>query len=186
MEKYLPLVKNVLKRLAFALPVFMIGLTLINAGNAIQVPSDYLTTYSFQSGTKIREYVGGDAYNFIIGASLVGGEISGKLAAKAIYDVGGKLLMGLSVLVFATVSFKEKGEAVKAEGDESQAEKQAETPVEAELPETVEETVFEEELDVAAEEETQQRTRSRSRERASLNEEAAQPQEEMPQENEAE
>ena len=45
-------------------------------------PGKHIASY----GTgKMEEYVGGDAYNFIIEAALRGGEISGALTAKAIY-----------------------------------------------------------------------------------------------------
>ena len=39
----------------------------------------------------IDEYVGGDAYNYIIGASLVAGKTAGVIAAKAISIVGGAI-----------------------------------------------------------------------------------------------
>lgn len=45
----------------------------------------------------MQEYVGGDAYNFIIEASLRGGEISGALTAKAIYFAAAGILAVLSV-----------------------------------------------------------------------------------------
>ena len=46
------------------------------------------------------EYVGGDAYNYIVEASLRGGEISGALTAKAIYFgiAGILLILSLSFL----------------------------------------------------------------------------------------
>ena len=49
---------------------------------ATPVPDKYIKSY----GTgKMYEYVGGDAYNFIIEASLRGGEIAGAQTSKAIY-----------------------------------------------------------------------------------------------------
>ena len=43
--------------------------------------------------TAIDEYVGGDAYNYIIGATLVAGKISGTMITKAIFVVGGTLCL---------------------------------------------------------------------------------------------
>ena len=69
-----------------------IGVLLVCIGLFMPVPSKELTTYSFMADegySVIEEYVGGDAYNYIIGASLVGGEIAGTKAQKAIYTVAG-------------------------------------------------------------------------------------------------
>ena len=81
------------------------GVFLILVGLFIQVPGGALTTYESLDGIKtdnyvlddeyssIDEYVGGDAYNYIIGASLVAGRISGAMTMKAIYIVGGALCL---------------------------------------------------------------------------------------------
>ena len=65
------------------------------------VPGDHLTTYkslSNESGySYIEEYVGGDAYNYITGASLVGGHIAGAMAAKSIFAVGGLILLAMGI-----------------------------------------------------------------------------------------
>ncbi len=47
-----------------------------------QIPDKYIKSYG---NDKMQEYVGGDAYNFIIEASLRGGEIAGAQTTKAIY-----------------------------------------------------------------------------------------------------
>lgn len=44
-----------------------------------------------------KEYVGGDAYNYIIEASIRGGEIAGAMVTKAIYIVFGSFLEILSI-----------------------------------------------------------------------------------------
>lgn len=51
----------------------------------------------------IDEYVGGDAYNYIIGASLVGGRISGFIAGKTVATVAGAMCVcaGAVMLVIA-------------------------------------------------------------------------------------
>ena len=73
-----------------------VGVLLLCIGLFMPVPSKELTTYSFMADegySVIEEYVGGDAYNYIIGASLVGGEIAGAKAQKAIYTVAGLLFI---------------------------------------------------------------------------------------------
>ena len=59
------------------------------------------TYYVFDNKfSAIDEYVGGDAYNFIIGASLVAGKMSGAMVSKSIYITGGLLSIcaGLTML----------------------------------------------------------------------------------------
>ncbi len=76
--------------------IMAIGTLLVCIGLFLPVPSKELTTYSFMEDSGysvIEEYVGGDAYNYIIGASLVGGEIAGVKAQKAIYTVSGLSLI---------------------------------------------------------------------------------------------
>lgn len=45
-----------------------------------------------------KEYVGGDAYNYIIEAGIRGGEISGTSTSKAIYIVGGSIICFISLM----------------------------------------------------------------------------------------
>lgn len=87
---------------AYIYPI-IIGLVLIFIGLITPIPGGALTTYQSLEGTAttdysfsnkystIDEYVGGDAYNYIIGASLVAGKLSGAMTSKAIYIVGGTL-----------------------------------------------------------------------------------------------
>lgn len=87
---------------AYAWPL-IIGAVLILVGLIIQVPGGVLTTLETRNGestdnyvfddeySSIDEYVGGDAYNYIIGASLVAGKISGTMTVKAVCIVGGLL-----------------------------------------------------------------------------------------------
>ena len=95
----------------------IIGLVLIVVGLIIQVPGGAVTTRESLDGhstdyyvfdnkySSIDEYVGGDAYNYIIGASLVAGKISGTMTTKAIFIVGGIMCVcfGLTLLM---VTFK--------------------------------------------------------------------------------
>ena len=50
------------------------------------------------TASSIREYVGGDAYNYIIGASLVGAKISGLIMTKAVYTAAGVLVICLGLI----------------------------------------------------------------------------------------
>ena len=93
---------------AYLCPI-VVGIILILVGLIIQIPGGALTTYKSLDGYKtenyvfdnkyssIDEYVGGDAYNYIIGASLVAGKISGAMTAKAVFIVGGSLCLCLGI-----------------------------------------------------------------------------------------
>ena len=94
------------KKRGAALAVIIVGIALIAVGLIIAVPGDRLTTYESLGGSDgysyIREYVGGDAYNYIMGASLVAGHISGAMTMKAVFIAVGALVacIGLLALVF--------------------------------------------------------------------------------------
>ena len=81
--------------------VIAIGIVLVCIGLLLQVPSKELTTYSFMEDSGysvIEEYVGGDAYNYIIGAALVAGEIAGVMVQKAIFISVGLLIFCIGLL----------------------------------------------------------------------------------------
>lgn len=110
----------------------MIGLILILIGLIIQIPGGALTTYKFMNGesaggyafdnkySSIDEYVGGDAYNFIIGASLVGGKIAGTIAAKAVAMVGGAICICFGVTLRMLEQEKDAVKMVASENTESE------------------------------------------------------------------
>ena len=91
----------------------LLGLILILAGVFLPIPGGALTTSEYSNGKKtdyyvfddkyssIDEYVGGDAYNYIIGASLVAGKMSGAIASKAIFIAGGVVCLCLGVTLKA-------------------------------------------------------------------------------------
>lgn len=88
-------------RNATAYFVIAIGIVLVCIGLLLQVPSKELTTYSIlkDSGySVIEEYVGGDAYNYIIGAALVAGEIAGAMIQKAVFISIGLLIVCIGML----------------------------------------------------------------------------------------
>lgn len=100
------------KKRTAALVVIAAGIILITASLVISVPGDYLTTYESLGGSNgfsyIREYVGGDAYNYITGASLVAGHISGTMAMKAIFIAVGVLVTCTGLLAFAFIADQPK------------------------------------------------------------------------------
>ncbi|MGN0707192.1 MAG: hypothetical protein ACI4JC_04260 [Faecalibacterium sp.] len=87
----------------------IIGVLLVLVGLAIQIPGGARTTYERLDGestdyyvfdnkySAIDEYVGGDAYNYIIGTCLVTGKTAGTMAAKAISMVGGTMCICLGI-----------------------------------------------------------------------------------------
>ncbi len=110
--------------------IMIIGIALFIVGLFIKIPAKALNTYNFSSKyakeySHIDEYVGGDAYNFIIGAALVGGEIAGAKTQKAVFITGGLLIASMGALVY----FKDRpeGAATKAESGENDMAAQAQT-----------------------------------------------------------
>lgn len=103
------------KKRTAALVVIAAGIILIIAGLIIAVPGDHLTTYESLGGSDgysyIREYVGGDAYNYITGASLVAGHISGTMAMKAIFIAVGVLVACIGLLAFVLITDQPKESA---------------------------------------------------------------------------
>ena len=95
------------KKRGAALAVIIVGIALVAVGLIIAVPGDRLTTYESLGGSDgysyIREYVGGDAYNYIMGASLVAGHISGTMTMKAVFIAVGALVACMGLLAFVFV-----------------------------------------------------------------------------------
>ena len=98
---------------------YFVGIVLIAVGLIIAVPGDHLTTYESLGGSDgysyIREYVGGDAYNYIMGASLVAGHISGTMTMKAIFIAVGVLVACIGLLAFTFIADQPKPAAHFAE-----------------------------------------------------------------------
>lgn len=74
----------------------LLALVLAGTGLFLSVPEKKISSYSLSKNGYV-EYVGGDAYNYIIEASLRGGEISGTLAMKGALIAGGAILLFLSL-----------------------------------------------------------------------------------------
>ena len=107
------------KKLLFIFPI-IIGISLIVIGACVEIPSTKLEDsvlnlddedYSTGDYSLIDEYVNGDAYNYIIGASLVGGQISGATVSKTIYYTGGAICLCIGMLMYVLIP---KGESKKA------------------------------------------------------------------------
>jgi uncharacterized membrane protein len=115
------------KKNAWIVPV-IIGAILVIVGIFIQIPGGALTTrarldgestenYTFDDTySAIDEYVGGDAYNYIIGASLVAGKIAGTMTTKAICIVGGFMCIafGVALLMLTQPDSKKQAPAQHA------------------------------------------------------------------------
>lgn len=70
----------------------VVGIFLLIVGLGVSIPSDYISSYS------MTEYVGGDAYNFIVEASLRGGRIAATQISKGVYISVGLLIACISAL----------------------------------------------------------------------------------------
>ncbi len=84
------------------------GVALLVLGIFLEEPSTRLNV-SF-----LNMYVGGDAYNYIMEASLVAGKIAGIKAQKAIFISCGTMVFCTGLISFA-YSLKEKSKAVVGE-----------------------------------------------------------------------
>lgn len=106
-----------------------IGIILVLIGLFIRVPGAALTTRESLDGVStayyvlgnsysaIDEYVGGDAYNYIIGATLVAAKITGAMTARAIFIVGGLICFALGCALKSLMNKDEhirKGSTVTA------------------------------------------------------------------------
>ena len=111
-----------LKNNEFLCPV-VFGIIMIIIGFCIRIPGGVLTTYSSLDGEKVEEnyysfdnaysaideYVGGDAYNYEIGASLVAGKTAGAMASRSIFIVGGLMCICFG---FTLMLLQKKGNIV--------------------------------------------------------------------------
>ena len=95
--------------------MLLVGIAAIVYGFSIKVPGSSLTTYSSMDGYRnysaIEEYVGGDAYNYIIGATLVGSRISAAMTSQTIFIAVGVLIccIGLIGLAYSEKRTPEAG-----------------------------------------------------------------------------
>ena len=83
----------------------ILAAVLLVLGFVSTTPDKYIKSYG---DDKMYEYVGGDAYNYIIEASLRGGEIAGAKTAKAIYFAAAGILFVLSLSFLTTDEGKDE------------------------------------------------------------------------------
>ena len=79
---------------AFAIFGFILALAMLMVGIFFPVPTSELRYWN-----NVKEYVGGDAYNYIIAAALEGGKISGALILKTVLIVGSVITFMLSGII---------------------------------------------------------------------------------------
>lgn len=87
------------KKNIIALIIMALGILCLIKSNDISVPSDFI--YS------PYEYVGGDAYNYIIESSLVASEIAATSINQVVYQVGGIICLAIGLSKIKFLSEKE-------------------------------------------------------------------------------
>ena len=110
--------KNAIDNKKF-IKTFLIILTVVFLvlGFTSTTPDKYIKSYG---NGKMYEYVGGDAYNYIIEASLRGGEIAGAKTARAVYFAAAGILFVLSVSFLKMEEGKEEtGDDIGGAGKET-------------------------------------------------------------------
>ena len=73
----------------------LLGIGFVIMGVSVEIPSRQIDTYL------VEQYVGGDAYNYQIEASILGGEIAGANISRTIYIAVGALISLISCLALA-------------------------------------------------------------------------------------
>ena len=101
-----------------------VAVLLLAVGLFTKVPSREISLYSFMDDG-YKEYVGGDAYNIQIEASIRGGEIAGAKAAKAIYFSAAAVVLVFSVSLIADAEKKQQGQEDPVTPEETPAEKES-------------------------------------------------------------
>ncbi len=100
-----------------SLIVMAVGAILMIVGLCYKVPGDQLTTYESLSNhgsySYVESYINGDAYNYIIAGSLVGGRIAGTLALK-----GGLIGIGALIICIGLINYCPNHEAAKKDKEE--------------------------------------------------------------------
>ena len=79
------------KKKTISVVIMVLGIVLFIIGIVYRIPYTYINDAT--------RYVGGDAYNYIIEASIKGGKISGATVAKAVYISIGTLLFSFGLFV---------------------------------------------------------------------------------------
>lgn len=86
-----------MKKSTKSIIVLVIGIIIFAFGVWYPVPNNFLSEYG-GGFNKVEKYVGGDAYNFIVASSLLGGQISGNITSKAIFMCTGIILFCIGLI----------------------------------------------------------------------------------------
>lgn len=98
----------------------ILGVILVISGLGTTIPERILPSFvgrfteQAQIGEGTPEYVGGDAYNFVIEASIRGGEIAGATIARAVYLSIGVLTTSVGMISLAGSLEKKEGTLLEA------------------------------------------------------------------------
>jgi hypothetical protein len=115
------------KRKSAAIVGMILAVIMIAAGFILKIPDAEISFFGSRENGGYEEYVGGDAYNFIIEAALRSGEIAGRTTAKTILICNGLILFMICWLALPVVEPpKDKEKSISP---------QIESPVYKECPE---------------------------------------------------
>ena len=94
----------------------LVAIALLVAGFCIAVPDNYIPSWKDLDQGGMEEYVGGDAYNFIIEAGLRGGEIAGATISKAVCFAASGIALILALYAFCGKAAEAQPPARRAGG----------------------------------------------------------------------
>jgi hypothetical protein len=80
----------------------LVGLALVIVSFTVKIPDGIISMYGSRSDGGYKEYVGGDAYNIQIEATVRSGEIAGATSAKATYLAGGAIILIQSLFLLSS------------------------------------------------------------------------------------
>ncbi len=107
------------KALSIGFAIMMIaGIVLFIYGCTIKIPSEKLSYYSYNDdASQIEKYIEGDAYNYIIGAEIVGSKIVAAETTQAIFICTGLFMATLGGAIVAYEERKERKENTKTNNE---------------------------------------------------------------------
>lgn len=116
--------KNKALSIGFAI-MMIVGIALFIYGCTIKVPSEKLSYYSNSNDTsKIDKYIEGDAYNYIIGAEIVGSKIVAAKTSQAIFICTGLFMATLGGAIVTYEERKKSKDSIDTSGqDEPKTDK---------------------------------------------------------------
>lgn len=93
--------------------MILVGLILFIYSFIIPVPSEELSYDSYYGVSQIEKYLNGDAYNYVVGANIVGSKIVAATIKKAIFICFGLFMttFGIGMLVYGKRSVEQSSQA---------------------------------------------------------------------------